>query len=70
MCVVHLTLKLEATRPAASNFLEQQGKFDDFIEIYNSDRRPHQALDSACRPSAITRPKGLSGPAGPQIPLP
>ncbi|CAG1015633.1 hypothetical protein RHIZO_05113 [Rhizobiaceae bacterium] len=30
---MHLTLKLEAARPAAANFLEQQGKFDDFIEV-------------------------------------
>lgn len=44
---MHLTLKLEATRPAAANFLEQQGKFDDFIEVYNTER-PHQALDMAC----------------------
>lgn len=41
---MHLTLKLEATRPAARNFLQQQGKFDRFIECYN-DERPHQALD-------------------------
>jgi putative transposase len=32
---MHLTLKLETTKPAAGNFLEQQGKFDDFIECYN-----------------------------------
>jgi putative transposase len=44
---MHLTLKLEATRPAASNFLQQQGKFDDFIECYNNER-PHQALDMCC----------------------
>jgi putative transposase len=40
---MHLTLKKEATKPAAENMLQQQGKFDDFIEIYNHDR-PHQAL--------------------------
>jgi putative transposase len=28
---MHLTLKLEATRPAAQNFLQQQARFDDFI---------------------------------------
>ena len=44
---MHLTLKLEATRPAAGNFLQQQGKFDDFIECYNNER-PHQALDMCC----------------------
>jgi putative transposase len=31
---MHLTLKLETTKPAAANFLEQQGKFDDFIDCY------------------------------------
>jgi putative transposase len=40
---MHLTLKKEATRPAAKNFLQQQGKFDRFIECYNHER-PHQAL--------------------------
>ena len=41
---MHLTLKKEATRPAAENFLVQQARFDDFIEYFNSDR-PHQALN-------------------------
>ncbi len=41
---MHLTLKQEATKPAARNFLQQQGKFDHFIECYNNER-PHQALD-------------------------
>jgi putative transposase len=41
---MHLTLKKEATKPAAKNFLQQQAKFDDFIECYNNDR-PHQALN-------------------------
>ena len=40
---MHLTLKKEATKPAAENFLVQQGRFDNFIEYYNQDR-PHQAL--------------------------
>src|SRR5438270_11843357 len=41
---MHLTLKLETTKPAARNFLEQQGRFDDFITCYNNER-PHQALN-------------------------
>ena len=41
---MHLTLKKEATKPAGMNFLQQQNKFDDFIEQYNNDR-PHQALN-------------------------
>ena len=40
---MHLTLKNETTQPAAFNFLQQQERFDDFIEVYNQ-RPPHQAL--------------------------
>lgn len=40
---MHLTLKKEATKPAAANLLQQQAKFDDFIDCYNQER-PHQAL--------------------------
>jgi putative transposase len=41
---MHLTLKQEATKPAGNNMLQQQGKFDDFIECYNTER-PHQGID-------------------------
>lgn len=41
---MHLTLKKEATKPASFNFLQQQGRFDDFLEVYNNER-PHQALE-------------------------
>jgi transposase InsO family protein len=40
---MHLTLKKEATKPPGYNFLQQQSRFDEFIEGYNNDR-PHQAL--------------------------
>lgn len=40
---MHLTLKKEATKPPGKNFLQQQAKFDHFIEEYNHER-PHQAL--------------------------
>ena len=40
---MHLTLKTEATKPASANFLQQQARFDDFIERFNQER-PHQAL--------------------------
>jgi len=40
---MHLTLKKEATKPPCFNFLQQQSRFDDFIEVYNNER-PHQAL--------------------------
>jgi len=41
---MHLTLKKEATKPPSYNFLQQQGRFDQFIEVYNYER-PHQALN-------------------------
>jgi putative transposase len=41
---MHLTLKKEATKPAAKNFLQQQARFDTFLECYNHER-PHQALN-------------------------
>ena len=41
---MHLTLKLEATKPAAANSLQQQPRFDAFVTCYTYER-PHQALD-------------------------
>lgn len=43
---MHLTLKREATKPPAFNFLQQQAKLDAFVEVYNN-ARPHQALGGA-----------------------
>jgi putative transposase len=40
---MHLTLKKETTKPPGMNFLQQQAKFDAFIEEFNNDR-PHEAL--------------------------
>ena len=44
---MHLTLKKEATRPAGANLLQQQAKFDDFLEEFNKER-PHEALNMKC----------------------
>jgi len=41
---MHLTLKKEATKPPGKNLLQQQEKFDNFIDEFNT-QRPHQALD-------------------------
>jgi hypothetical protein len=41
---MHLTLKVETTKPAGSNFLLQQAKFDDFIDCYSDSS--FFALDS------------------------
>jgi putative transposase len=40
---MHLTLKKEATKPAAANVLQQQARFDTFVAQFNRER-PHQAL--------------------------
>ncbi len=51
---IHLTLKLETTKPAAQNFLQQQQRFDDFIACYNQER-PHQALNMQCPAECYVR---------------
>jgi transposase InsO family protein len=48
---MHLTLKKEATRPAGANLLQQQAKFDSFLEEFNEER-PHEALQMK-RPSEV-----------------
>jgi transposase InsO family protein len=40
---MHRTLKQETTRPASMNSLQQQGRFDAFIEEFNNER-PHEGL--------------------------
>jgi putative transposase len=40
---MHLTLTTEATKPAATNVLQQQARFDAFVERDNQER-PHQAF--------------------------
>jgi transposase InsO family protein len=40
---MHRTLKQETTRPARANLLQQQERFDAFVDEFNS-RRPHEAL--------------------------
>jgi putative transposase len=44
---MHLTLKLETTKPAGANFLQQQQRFDSFIDTFNTER-PHQAIGMRC----------------------
>ena len=50
---MHLTLKQEATRPAGQNFLQQQVKFDNFIQQFNQER-PHEALAMQCPAEVYT----------------
>lgn len=40
---MHRTLKQETAKPAAFNLLQQQEKFDRFVEVYNNER-PHQGI--------------------------
>jgi transposase InsO family protein len=41
---MHLTLKTETTRPPGMNALQQQDRFDRFVNEFNTER-PHEALD-------------------------
>ena len=51
---MHLTMKMEATKPAAKNFLQQQARFDEFIRVFNQER-PHQGLNMRC-PAEVYEP--------------
>jgi len=51
---MHLTLKTAATKPAGANVLQQQARFDAFIEEYNHER-PHQALTMKVPADVYTR---------------
>lgn len=44
---MHRTLKYEATKPPASNLLQQQERFDNFRDEFNFER-PHQGIDMKC----------------------
>ena len=67
---MHRVLKQETTRPAATNLLTQQERFDRFVREYN-EVRPHEALEMKT-PSELfarsTRPMPLVVP-DPTYPL-
>jgi hypothetical protein len=66
---MHLTLKQEATRPAGANILQQQAKFDDFIEEFNNER-PHEALGMKCPAEVYTpSPRPYQGIPEPHYPF-
>lgn len=44
---MHLTLKKEATRPPGTNSLQQQARFDEFMDEFNNER-PHEAIEMRC----------------------
>jgi len=65
---MHLTLKKEATKPASFNFLQQQERFDRFVEVYNTER-PHQALKGAYPADLYTpSPRVYQSPSEPEYP--
>jgi len=66
---MHLTLKKEATKPVSYNFLQQQERFDDFIEVYNNER-PHQGL-GGLYPGELYTPSAREFfyPEAPEYPL-
>jgi len=59
---MHRTMKKEATKPSGANFLQQQEKFDNFVDEYNKER-PHEALNmktpSEVYKTSIREYKGL-----------
>ena len=66
---MHLTLKKEATKPPGKNFLQQQAKFDHFIDDYNQER-PHQALNMQYPADSPTLTAALYRPPGSTLPVP
>jgi transposase InsO family protein len=57
---MHRTLKAETTRPARDNLLQQQERFDQFVEEFNT-QRPHEALDMK-RPADVYAPSAKKHP--------
>jgi transposase InsO family protein len=51
---MHLTLKTETTRPPGRNSLQQQARFDVFVQEFNLER-PHEALQMKT-PAEVYRP--------------
>lgn len=66
---MHLTLKQQATRPAGANFLQQQAKFDAFVQEFNNER-PHEALAMQCPAEVYTpSPRPYQGLPEPHYPF-
>jgi transposase InsO family protein len=51
---MHRTLKFETTRPPRTNLLQQQERFDEFVDEFNN-ARPHEALGMK-RPAQLYKP--------------
>jgi transposase InsO family protein len=66
---MQLTLKTDTTKPAAFNFLQQQERFDRFVEVYNNER-PHQGWAAPIRTSSIHPRRALPTAARGGLPVP
>lgn len=51
---MHLTLKLETTRPPRENLISQQEVFDKFCKVFN-DERPHEGIENKY-PAEVYKP--------------
>ena len=65
---MHLTLKTETTRPPGMNSLQQQARFDDFVQEFNHER-PHEAL-AMQTPAKLYTPSARSYQGLPEIDYP
>jgi transposase InsO family protein len=65
---MHLTLKKEATRPPGMNSLQQQAKFDTFLQEFNNER-PHEAIGMKC-PAELYMPSTRTYGGLPEISYP
>ena len=65
---MHRTLKAETTRPAGSNSLQQQARFDDFVSEFN-DERPHEAIEMKV-PAEVYAPSSRAYEGLPEVEYP
>jgi hypothetical protein len=65
---MHLTLKQETTRPPGSNSLQQQDRFDAFLNEFNTER-PREALAIKC-PAELYVPSSRAYEGLPEVDYP
>ncbi len=65
---MHLTLKKETTRPPGMNSLQQQARFDEFMNEFNTER-PHEALDMKT-PGVVYQPSSRPYRGLPEVDYP
>jgi len=65
---MHLTLKQATTKPPGMNLLQQQDKFEDFIQEFNYER-PHHAL-AMKRPADVYQPSNRKYEGLPDVAYP